>query len=60
MKRSLILLTGGTKTKKTLHHQLVQLLGDDLSIRSYAADEGLPSNLKADIILFPLNPSKMN
>ena len=52
MKRSLILLTGGTKTKKTLHHQLLQLLGDDLSIRSYAADEGLPSNLKADIILY--------
>ncbi|MGG4490244.1 sigma 54-interacting transcriptional regulator [Metabacillus idriensis] len=52
MKPSIILLTGGIKTKKTLHTQLNQLLGDYLSIKSYAADDGLPADLKADIILY--------
>ncbi|WP_057913312.1 sigma 54-interacting transcriptional regulator [Peribacillus muralis] len=52
MKPSLILLTGGTKTKHTLHQQLQQLLGDYLHIDSYAVDEGLPAGLEADVILF--------
>ncbi|MFC5774075.1 sigma-54 interaction domain-containing protein [Ectobacillus antri] len=52
MKKSLVLIAGSVKTKEALHHQLKQLLGDYISIDSYAIDEGFVWPLTADVVLY--------
>lgn len=49
---SLTLVTGSSKTKQTLTNQLLQLLGDYITIKSFAIDEKNISQIKDDIILF--------
>lgn len=49
---SLTLITGSSKTQKTLSNQLLQLLGDYVSIKSFAIDDKKLSQIKDDIILF--------
>lgn len=51
-KPCITLIAGGSTTRKVLHEQIEQLLGDYAEIKSYAVDEGLPAQINESIILF--------
>lgn len=51
-KPCITLIAGGSTTKRVLHGQLQQLLGDYIDVKSYAMDEEIPSYLREPLLLF--------
>lgn len=49
---TLTIIAGSKQTKEVLHEQLEQLTGDYLSIKAFAVDEGLPLDVRDNIILY--------
>ncbi|AQU76734.1 hypothetical protein COE67_12105 [Priestia megaterium] len=52
MKRKLVLISGSKQTKLILNKQLIDLLGDYISIHCFAIDEGLPKEIEGDVVLY--------
>ena len=52
MLNQLILIAGTPETKQTLHHQLQEILGEFIEIKSYAVDEYLPAYINNELVVF--------
>ncbi len=47
-----MLISGSKQTKLILNKQLIDLLGDYISIHCFAIDEGLPKEIEGDVVLY--------
>ncbi|WP_270181046.1 sigma-54 interaction domain-containing protein [Alkalihalobacillus sp. CinArs1] len=56
---TLTLIAGSSRTKEVLREQLDQLLGDYISVTSFAVDEGLPLEWSDKIILYSSEAAKL-